>query len=160
MFFSFYKQWLTSVLHLTFPAARSHTQTHCHHTRCPQAPSLKGSELSALPVSSSLFKDFQAATLPHTHSEQFLELYLFIFRLHRLSLRDKDHLSRGGGKGWLGRTSKSQAQARSVPDWESRKEDIYHHNTHQLYHHAPHLFHFSTFPRLLFLIILFGLVSF
>lgn len=117
--------------------APSHTQTHCHHTSSPQAPSLKGSDLSALPVRSSLFKEFQAATLSltHTHAHTMSSssscIYLFFSSSYLWEIKS---ISLGG---WSGGTSNSAAQARSAPDWESRKGDIYHSNTHRHYRHAP-----------------------
>lgn len=49
------------------------TQTHCHHICSPKAPTLTGTDLSALPARSSPFKEFQTETLSlrrthaHTH---------------------------------------------------------------------------------------------
>lgn len=100
------------------------------------------SKISRLPLS-------LCHTRTHTMNSSSSCIYLFfvsasyLWEIKSVSLR-----------GWLGRTSNSTAQARAAPDWESRKEDIYHHKTHQLYRHALCSFsHLPLFPSLLLFIL-------
>lgn len=100
--------------HLLNTPTHTHIQIYCHRTSSPSAPSLKGSDLSALPVRSSMFKEFQAVkhTLTCTHNEQFSKFYLFILP-PLLVICDKVHLSGV----WLGgATSNRAAQARFALD--------------------------------------------